>query len=114
MIQTELFSRDIYEDEPASRPVVSSRRTDRTKELLGRCTRCGAHITNENEFCSECLGTEFCGCHECKQLASLHRMLQNDLYWARRDYDAEQVYKDHLSLLVEQMRNMPLCGEEAA
>lgn len=104
------------DDDPAEQNEIfsSGRRMDRSKWLLGRCTRCGAHITNENGFCAECLGTACCGCHDCMQIASLHRMLQNALFWSDRDFDAEQVYKNELSRKIKRMRNLPWCEEVAA
>ena len=110
-----LFQRDLDDDLPESdQHFVIGRRMKRSKWLLGRCIGCGAHLTKESVFCAECLGTVYCSCHDCMQLASLHRMLQNDLYWAGRDHCAETVYRDHLIRKIERIRDIPSCGEVAA
>ena len=110
-----LFQREL-DDEPAEQNEIfsSGRRMDRSKWQLGRCTRCGAHITNETRFCAECLGTAYCDCHDCMQIASLHRMLQHDLFWSESDCNGDQVYKSELSRKIRQLRNFPWCEEVAA
>ena len=83
--QFELFQQELFDDEPAQNPVVG-RRHNRTVEILGRCTSCGGHVSEFPGFCHECLGIEFCNCHLCGQIASLHQMLQNDIYWLAREH----------------------------
>jgi len=110
-----LFQCELAEDSAGIAQIfVAGRRMDRSKWLLGRCTRCGVHITNETRFCAECLGTAYCGCHDCMQIASLHRMLQHDLYWADSDFDDDQVYKSELSQKIKRMWTLPSCEEVAA
>jgi predicted amidophosphoribosyltransferase len=108
-----LFSQEIDETPPAPSTVTCSRKTIRKSTLLGRCTRCGAHIAEDPGFCQECLNLLYCNCHECLQIASIHRMLQNDLYWERRSVFADMVYLRRLSVQAEETRLSPKCKEAA-
>ena len=64
--------------------LVIGRMHRRNNLLLGRCTSCGGHISAFDGQCLECGGIEYCDCHDCFQIASLHQMLQNDLFWLVR------------------------------
>lgn len=81
----ELFQRDLDGD-PKEDGItfVTGRRHDRSVRMLGRCMRCGAHVSEKPGFCLECFGAQFCDCHTCMQIGSIHRMLQNDIYWLNR------------------------------
>lgn len=112
--QLSLFQTDIDEEDfkPVPKVVVRGRKPDRGKELLGRCLRCGGHIESEPVYCLECLGSAFCDCHECRQIASLHRMLQNDLYICRRSVEFGDIDRiRHYALQAENMRHQPKCSE---
>ncbi|MEE9369356.1 MAG: hypothetical protein V3V05_10925 [Pontiella sp.] len=109
--QFELFGVDLEDPIEPPKVVVAARKMDRSKSLLGRCTRCGAHIAEEPGLCQECLGSQVCNCHVCLQVASLHRALQDDLYWARRDNDAEQQYRVYLAMKAEGVRKSAYCKE---
>lgn len=81
----ELFQTEIEDYVEAENPQsVSGKRIPSSAKILGRCVRCGSHIEDNTGFCSDCLGTESCNCHSCAQIASLHAMLCNDLYWLKR------------------------------
>ena len=82
----ELFQQEL-EGDPAEGGKIPAigRQHVRTIELLGRCVCCGGHVSEDPGFCLECFGTEFCNCHTCAQIASIHRMLQNEIYWLKRE-----------------------------
>jgi len=110
MNQLQLFSVDLDAGSPPPRIVVSGRKDDRKDTLLGRCVRCGSHITESKGHCSECFSVSFCSCHVCIQIASLHRMLQNDLFRERRSPFAEIEHIRSLAQQAESVRNHPKCS----
>lgn len=111
--QLALFQEDIDFEElkPVPKVVVHGRKTDRKNELLGRCVRCGGHIESELGYCRECLNSTYCACHVCRQIASLHRMAQNDLYWLRRSIYSENSHIRATAETAEKLRNHPKCSE---
>jgi hypothetical protein len=48
------------------------------------------------------------------QVASLHRMLVNDLFWSERKGFEDRIYREHLIRKIERMLDNPFCGEVAA
>ena len=110
-----LFQRELDDDpQEIDRRIIMGRRMNRSEWLLGRCLRCGAHITTETQFCVECLCTQYCDCRDCTQVASLHRMLVNDLFWSEHKGFEDRIYKYHLIRKIERMLDTPCCGEVAA
>ena len=110
-----LFQRELDDDpQQIDRRIIMGRRMNRNEWLLGRCLQCGAHITTETQFCAECLSTQYCDCHDCVQVASLHRMLVNDLFWSGRDEFEDRTYMAHLIRKIDRMLDNPFCGEVAA
>ncbi len=93
--QLELFQQELDGDKAEVDKIFAiGRRHDRTIKMLGRCMHCGGHVSEDPGSCLECFGAEFCNCHTCAQIASIHRMLQNDIYWLKRenfeDWEARQ------------------------
>lgn len=88
-----LFSVDLDEPEihqeserhPIPAMVTAGRRSSLKDRLRGRCVRCGSHVLEKPGMCLECMGSEVCACGDCLSIASIHRMLQDDLYWLRRN-----------------------------
>jgi hypothetical protein len=83
----ELFSVE-FEEPEAIEPkklLVFGRRVYLNDKILGRCTSCGSHVLERHGHCIECLNSKVCNCEHCRQIASIHASIQNDLYWADRD-----------------------------
>ena len=102
MSSGELFQADLFE-EKRGYPVCGI--FERHFSGLGRCKKCGDWVKGDRDFCPHCLGTDFCYCGHCAEIASILCSIHEE-YRRAKTYGCSRGWKPKLLIDLEKYKKI--------